>query len=70
MASLGAPTIPIRAMQARTSQTDTMQQSVGQIAEFVMKDGSGELPQVVRRKMGDTELSYYLSSRENGVNDM
>lgn len=27
-------------------------------------------PCSVERRMGDTELSYYLPARENGVNDM
>ncbi|KAH6917006.1 hypothetical protein BKA70DRAFT_1251121 [Coprinopsis sp. MPI-PUGE-AT-0042] len=65
-----ASTVDIQAkMPAQTSQADVVQQSVDQIAESV-KDGSGELAQVVCRKMGDTELSYYLPSRESGVNDM
>lgn len=30
------------------------------------QEGTGQ----IERKMGDTELSYYLPARESGVNDM
>lgn len=41
------------------------------VAKVSLQPPSNDQPEVrYERKMGDTELSYYLPSRANGVNDM
>ncbi|KAH6892847.1 hypothetical protein BKA70DRAFT_1119206 [Coprinopsis sp. MPI-PUGE-AT-0042] len=56
-------------MPAHHSQADIAQKPADRVAEAI-NEGGEVLAQVICRKMGDTELSYYLPSRENGVNDM
>lgn len=50
--------------------TTAMPHATVGIASPVEPNGSGDLPPVWERPLGDSELSYFLPSRHEGINDM
>jgi len=69
---------PLRSSKAQRGKSTVPVQSTSENAPAVPPTikvspptPSNDQPEVrYERKMGDTELSYYLPSRDNGVNDM